>query len=393
MSRSAAALYLVSPEDVGPALATLAGRPLAFRAVRTAVRSGCTPVYVPAVLRDGSLERAVTASPSTRAAVVWLEAGAAPPAGPVLLLPAAAVMPADAVRRLLAAPATAVLAASRDSGVPAVVAGTALTRALWTSLVAARPLGDALMRALKDEPKTVVVEGGWCVRVTPSRGLAEAEARLDAELGSPIDTRLDVLFHRRLSRPLSRLAVRWGIAPNLVTMMSLVVGLAAAWCFWQATPMRALAGLALYAAAVVLDHVDGEVARLALTESAFGAKLDVVVDTIIHVLVVIALGNTAQQAAGGGAALAGYVAALGFVASALMTQTSPPPATGGIGWILSALSNRDGFYAMLVLFIASLAVLPSALPLLMLVVAAGSHAFWLGRLVYRFRPNTERKPK
>ena len=387
-----AALYLASPGDAGPALAKLAGRPLAFRAIRAAVRVGCPRVYVPALFRHGPLERAVAASPSARAAVVWLEAGVAPPVGPLLLLPAAALIPDDSLRALLAAPPPAVLAASRDGGVPAVVAGATLARALWAPIVATRPLGDTLMRALKDEPRTTVVEGGWCERVTSSRGRAEAEARLDAALGSPIDTRLDVLFHRRLSRPLSRLAVRWEIAPNRVTLLSLAVGLAAAWCFWQAGPAWALAGLALYALAAVLDHVDGEVARLALTESSFGAKLDVAVDTIIHALLVIVMGFTAQHAAGGGAAFTGLVAALGVVASALMTRTSPP-ATGGIGGVLNALSNRDGFYALLALFVVGLAVLPSALPVLMLVVAAGGHAFWLGRLVYRRRPNTEQKPK
>jgi phosphatidylglycerophosphate synthase len=179
----------------------------------------------------------------------------------------------------------------------------------------------------------------------------------------------------------------------VVTVLSLTVGLVAVWCLWRATPAWALVGLALYAAAVVLDHADGEVARLTLTESSFGATFDVVVDTIIHALLVIAIGNTAQQVAGGGAAVIGYVAALGVVASTLMTRTSPP-ATGSLGSVLNALGNRDGFYAMLALFIAALALLPAALPVLMLVVAAGSHAFWLGRLVAGYlRPKTERKPK
>lgn len=387
-----AALYLASPGDAGPALARLAGRPLAFRAVLAAIRAGCPRVYVPALFRHGPLERAVATSPSARAAVVWLEAGAVPPEGSVLVLPAAALIPEESLRALLAAPPTAVLAAARDSGVPAVVAGAALGRALWPSIVAARPLGDTLMRALKDEPRTTVVEGGWCERVTSSRGRAEAQARLDAALGSPIDTRLDVLFHRRLSRPLSRLAVRWEITPNQVTLLSLAVGLAAAWCFGQPAPAWALAGLALYALAVVLDHVDGEVARLALAESSFGANLDVAVDTIIHTLLVIVMGFTAEHVAGAGAALTGLVAALGVVASALLTRTSPP-AAGGMAGILTALGNRDGFYALLALFVVGLAVLPSALPVLMLVVAAGAHAFWLGRLLYRRRPNTERNPK
>jgi phosphatidylglycerophosphate synthase len=392
VSRSAT-LYLASPEDLGPALATLAGRPVAFRAVLAAVRAGCATVYVPAVFRHSPLERAVAASPSARAAVRWLEAGAVPPTEPMLMLPAAAVIPASGLRDLFAARPTTVLATSRDSGMPAVVADPSLTRALWPSLVAARPLGDTLLRALKDDPRAAVLDTGWCVRITSSRGLAEAAERLDSDLGSPVDTRLDVLFHRRLSRPLSRLAVRWGISPNVVTVLSFAVGLAAVWCFWHATPVWALLGLALYAGAVILDHADGEVARLTLTESSFGATFDVVVDTIIHALLVIAIGDTAQEVAGGGAALIGYVAALGVVASALMTRTSPP-ATGSLGSLLNALGNRDGFYAMLALFIAALAVLPAALPVLMLVVAAGSHAFWLGRLVVGYlRPKTERKPK
>jgi nitrate/nitrite transporter NarK len=104
------------------------------------------------------------------------------------------------------------------------------------------------------------------------------------------------------------------------------------------------------------------------------------------------MGVTAEHVAGAGAALTGLVAALGVVASALLTRTSPP-AAGGMAGILTALGNRDGFYALLALFVIGLAVLPSALPVLMLVVAAGAHAFWLGRLLYRRRPNTERNPK
>ncbi|HET9491944.1 MAG TPA: CDP-alcohol phosphatidyltransferase family protein [Methylomirabilota bacterium] len=391
-----AALYLADSRDVGPALADVAGRPLAFRAVVGAVRTGCQRVFVPAQLRQRPLAQAVAASPSARAAVVWLEPGVAPPVGPLLLLPATALIPSDGLQALLAAAPTAVLAASRDSGVPAIAARSTLVPALWASIVAARPLADTLLRALKDEPRLTVVEAGWCTRVTSSQGRAEAEARLDAELLTPIDTPLDVLFHRRLSRPLSRLAVRWQMTPNQVTLLSLIVGLGAAWCFGQADLALALLGFALYAVAVVLDHVDGEIARVTLTESSFGAKLDVAVDTAIHALLVMAMGGAAQRVAGGGAALSGSAAALGVIASALMTRAAPP-AAGGIGALLNALSNRGGFYTMLVLFVTGLALLPSALPAFMVAVAAGCHAFWLGRLAYgltqRRRPKTERKPK
>jgi len=47
---------------------------------------------------------------------------------------------------------------------------------------------------------------------------------------------------------------------------------------------------------------------------------------------------------------------------------------------LDALTSRDGFYAMLVLFIALRIGAPDRLPILMAVVAAGTHAYWVARL-------------
>jgi hypothetical protein len=54
-----------------------------------------------------------------------------------------------------------------------------------------------------------------------------------------------------------------------------------------------------------------------------------------------------------------------------------------VGSALANLGSRDGFYAMLVAFIAALAVAPLALPWLMVVVAGGAHAYWVSRLLYR----------
>ena len=54
-----------------------------------------------------------------------------------------------------------------------------------------------------------------------------------------------------------------------------------------------------------------------------------------------------------------------------------------LGAVLSGLGSRDGFYAMLSAFIASLWAWPAGLPWLMLVVTAGTHAYWVGRVIYR----------
>lgn len=377
-----AALYLVTPDDAAVASLTVAGRPVAFRTIVSALRAGARRIGLPAALRGTALEAAVAASPVARHTVVWLDE-AALAEEPTLLLPATALAPVSAIGRLLEAGPGAVLAESRDDGAPAMVAEPALLAATGPALAAGAPLADTLQREVKNGCARVVPGDAWYVRVSGRRSVAEAEQNLYGALASPIDTAIDRAVHRRLSRPLSRRAVAWGLTPNQVTLASLVVGLAAVACFWAAAPASALLGLALYVGAVVLDHVDGEVARLTLAESATGEWFDVAADTLVHALLVAAMGATAQATTGAGAEL-GVLGALGVVASAAVAKAGPGWARRGrVERLLDGLGARDGFYAMLVGFIAVLALQPALLPTLMLVVAAGANGYWVARLIWR----------
>jgi len=382
-----AALYLASSDDARAAALPVAGRPLAFRAVLAAVRAGAARVGVPVALRGAALERAIARSPRARAAVVWLPDGCLDDA-PALLLPAAALAPPDALARLLVAEPPAVLVESRATGAPVLVADAALVRALAPRLAAGAPVGDALAAALARGAGPLHGDA-WFVRARDAADARRAEAHLYAGLGSPLDTRLDRAVHRRLSRPVSHLAVAWGIGPNSVTLLSLGAGAGAGWCLWGATPASALAALGLYLVAVVLDHSDGEVARLSLSESALGEWLDIAADTVVHALLVLGMGVTTARVAGGAGVVAGVVAAAGVAASAVLAKLSPTIVLRGggdrLGRLLAGLGNRDGYYAMLVGFILALAALPAALPALMVLVAAGSHAYWLGRAAYALR--------
>ena len=367
-----AALYLATPDDLTAALAPVAGQPLAFRVIAAAVRAGARRVAVPARLRPTEVGAAVAASARARAAVAWLEPGARLPPGPLLLLPAAALAPPAGLAALRAAGPGAVLAASTREGAPVLVADAALAAALAPALAEGTPLGDDLDRALKSREGRAVAEG-WYVLARDARGVAEAEARLYAALGSPIDTRLDVVLHRRLSFHVTRAAVWLGVTPNAISVASFLVGLVAVWCFWRASQASALAGLLVYVAAVVLDHADGEVARLTLTESRLGEWLDVIADNLVHALVVLAMGVSAQAAVGAGVWL-GVLGAVGILASAAVAKWWPDA-----GGALADMGSRDGFYVMLVLFIAARELLPAALPWLMVLVALGSHAYWVAR--------------
>jgi len=376
-----ATLYLATAADADGALLRVAGQPVAFRALDAALRAGCLRVSVPARFRGTEVERAIAASPSARAATIWLEGQAGPPGGPSLLVPAAALVSDADLRRIVHGEPATVLAPP-DARAPIVAADADLTGALWSEIRSERPLVPTLQPLLDDRAPTRSA-ADWYVHVTNARTAREAETLLYGTLGTPIDTPLDTVFHRRLSRPLTRIAIALGLTPNQVSMLSLLVGLLAVWGFWRATPASAVVGLILYAVAVVLDHSDGEIARLTLSESRLGEWLDVATDTIIHGLLVLALGVSAQQVAGHGAGGLGVLAAIGVVVSAMLAKTSPRSAGRGLGGFLDALGSRDGFYGMLVAFILALAFAPSVLPLLMVVVAVGSHAYWLTRLAYR----------
>jgi phosphatidylglycerophosphate synthase len=374
-------IYLAAPADLTAAQLPVAGRPVVFRAVAVAVRAGASRVFVPALFRD-LLSPALASAPRVARAVEWL-GGATPAPGDAVLVPATAVIGVGAVAAMRAARPPAAHQGARDVRAPIVTAPAPLVASLWSALAAGAPIGPALDEALADPTMTLVREPSLVHLIRDPASAAIGERRLYTTLGSAIDTRLDTVFHRRFSRLVSRLAVGFGITPNTITVASLLVGLAAASAFWRATPIDAVVGLILYAIAVILDHADGEVARLTLTESALGEWLDIAVDTIIHVAVVLALGVTSAAVTGHGAGL-GMLAALGVIASSAVAKAWPGLAMPDrVGTALSGLGSRDGFYAMLLAFILARAAWPAALPWLMVVVAGGSHAYWVGRLLYR----------
>jgi phosphatidylglycerophosphate synthase len=376
-----AALYFPTADDLHAALLPVGGRPVAFRALVHVVRAGAERVGVPAVFRGTAVESAIAASPRVRGAVLWLDHGRLADAA-TLLVPVSGVTPSAGLAALLAAHPPAVLAASMHDGTATLVADASFTTALSPALAAGAPVADEIGRALKSREAATLDANTWHVRVRDTRSARAAEDRLVAALGSPIDTRLDRALHRRLSRPVTRAAVALGITPNQLSVLSLLVGLLAAWCFWRGTAAAALAGLLVYVAAVVLDHADGEVARLTLTESRVGEWLDILVDTVVHAALVMAMGLTAQRLVGAGGSL-GVVATVGIIASAVVAKLWPTTgAATPLATTLENLGSRDGFYAMLLLFITARAFAPTALPVLMIIVALGAHGYWLARAAY-----------
>jgi hypothetical protein len=87
-----------------------------------------------------------------------------------------------------------------------------------------------------------------------------------------------------LSRPLSRLmtptVLRLALTPNQVTVASVAVGLGAAALFATGRPAALVAGAVLLQLSLVLDCVDGDVARYTRRFSPLGAWLDASTDRL-----------------------------------------------------------------------------------------------------------------
>jgi phosphatidylglycerophosphate synthase len=91
----------------------------------------------------------------------------------------------------------------------------------------------------------------------------------------------------RLSVRLTRwIVAHTSITPDQITMVSFVVGLAAAGAFAAANPLIVALGLLAFHLHVLLDYVDGEVARCRETAGPRGAYFDLVTDRITFPLLV-----------------------------------------------------------------------------------------------------------
>ena len=87
---------------------------------------------------------------------------------------------------------------------------------------------------------------------------------------------------RKISQRMSRKLVLTGITPNQVTLICAAIGLIGAVFFALGGYLFPVLGAALFVVCVIVDGVDGEIARLKLQESEFGHKLDIILDNVVH---------------------------------------------------------------------------------------------------------------
>ncbi|MDO8431438.1 MAG: CDP-alcohol phosphatidyltransferase family protein [Candidatus Binatus sp.] len=120
----------------------------------------------------------------------------------------------------------------------------------------------------------------------------EAELRLAQSLSAETaqkDAPLARWIDRRISWRISYRLARTAITPNMVTIANTIFGLGAAWMLSVPNYTVRLLATIFFLTSIMIDGVDGELARLKMKETKFGGKLDILTDNIVHVAIFVGL--------------------------------------------------------------------------------------------------------
>ncbi|UCE63881.1 MAG: CDP-alcohol phosphatidyltransferase family protein [Nitrospirota bacterium] len=101
----------------------------------------------------------------------------------------------------------------------------------------------------------------------------------------------DRYVNRKLSGVLTRLFLKMGVSPNTITLISMLIGLAAAGCIATGLYEWGVMGALLFQLSVIMDCCDGEVARLTFSESRFGKEFDILADNVVHIAIFVGIAS------------------------------------------------------------------------------------------------------
>ncbi len=145
----------------------------------------------------------------------------------------------------------------------------------------------ALISATHPVASTNIDEKLW-QRVCTENGRRIAESKLDRWLVKPTDG-MYARINRRISIPISRQLIKLPVTANMVSILTLGVGISSAVFFALGGYWCALLGAFLCLFASILDGCDGEVARLKLMESDFGCWLETVCDYVFYLFLLVGM--------------------------------------------------------------------------------------------------------
>lgn len=133
-------------------------------------------------------------------------------------------------------------------------------------------------------PRVIVAPEGSAFDLASPALRRDAAWQMLRRSGKPTDGWLSTHVHRHVSRLFSYVLLQLGLTANHATFLTLGVGVLSAWLLAQTDHLSMILGAFLFWFASIADGVDGEMARLSLSESPRGEQLDTLVDDATHIL-------------------------------------------------------------------------------------------------------------
>jgi phosphatidylglycerophosphate synthase len=380
----------VDSPEAGLLAIRVAGLPLLTRTLLTAQQAGIQRF---AIVASGPQQPALRAGLEAEARlhgrVRWLEPmeDARIEASTILVLPPSVVLEAGALREWLARVVDGEwVTATDDAGDGPLAVPVALLMPCVQAVLQGPP--DLKNFLEKHDADGRLVRLPWVGSpqhpVRFSGEIPSVEHALLEALRSPDDGPVvDRYLNRSVSAILTRGLLHAQVTPNQVTAMSLLAGLVGAWLLGGEGGVRSLLGLILFQLSIILDHVDGEIARLKFQYSRLGKWLDNFSDHAVDLAVIAFL--TWRVAKGHPPAyfiVLGLAAGLGVTGAFLVVfgwtmsgrqRVARTTATARLlAQVLATLANRDGF--CLALWLTLLLGNPEWF---VWALALGANAFWV----------------
>lgn len=183
-------------------------------------------------------------------------------------------------------------------------------------------LTDGMRVLAKDgKLKAFNIKDSFWLDIDTHQDLAVAEMQLFEKLVKPNkEGPISKHINRRFSRIITTFLLQTSISPNQVSIISFLTILFASYLFIQNTSVLIFIGGILTQLASILDGVDGEIARVKLSTSRFGAWFDMILDRYGDIAVVAAASSTIYSTHGPSIALP--VAVLALTGSILSSYSS-----------------------------------------------------------------------
>ena len=157
------------------------------------------------------------------------------------------------------------------------------------------------------------------------------------------DSVIDRCCNRKVSAIITRIIVKTQITANQVTIFNVFVGIIAMFFFQKGGYYNFIIGSLVYQLNTVLDHCDGEIARLKNQSSRFGFWLDLITDAFVGSAIVISIGLGLSKSLNNDSYIIwGFLSGGGIALSSFLVFYNASKRGGKVDTICCFSDSKDG---------------------------------------------------